>query len=177
MIYKLSTAALLLTVACAGGCATMGTGSGVTASGAHPVRFNWQSYDDVSGSITATLPDGKAYTGKYFQVTRDTDVSDLGPLWAGWGPGWRMGGWRDWDPGPQFITHYSGRVLANLTASGGGYMRCRFQLVHPDEGMAGGGQGECQLPNGLHIDAQFPTAWGLNLVRNGQDAGGKAAAP
>jgi hypothetical protein len=177
MIQRLSTAALLLTVACAAGCATMGTGSGSTASGTHPVIFNWKSSDDISGSIKATLAAGKTYTGKYFQVTRDTDVSDLGPLWAGWGPGWRRGGWYGWDPGPQFITQYSGRVVANLTTSGGGHMRCRFQLVHPDEGMAGGGSGECQLPDGRRIEAQFPTAWGLSLARDRQGADGEAAAP
>ncbi|HEX3845731.1 MAG TPA: hypothetical protein VHV80_15365 [Steroidobacteraceae bacterium] len=177
MIHRLSTAALLLIAAGAAGCATMGAGSGSTANGAHPVTFTWKSSDDVSGSITAALADGKTYTGRYFQVTRDTDVSGLGPLWAGWGPGRRMGGWYDWDPGPQFITHYSGRVVANLTASGGGHVRCRFLLVHPDEGMVGGGQGECQLPGGQRIDAQFPTAWGLNLVRNGRDADSEAAAP
>lgn len=42
---------------------------------------------------------------------------------------------------------------------------------------AAGGQGECQLPGGQRIDAQFPTAWGLNLARNGQSADGEAAAP
>lgn len=166
MTHRLSTAALLLAVTFAAGCATMGTGSGSTATGAHPVTFQWKSSDGVSGSITAILAQGKTYTGRYFEVTRDTDVSDLGPLWAGWGPGRRMGGWHDWNPGPQFITDYSGRVVANLTASGGSHVRCRFQLVHPDEGMAGGGQGECQLPDGQRIDAQFPTAWGLDLAGN-----------
>lgn len=177
MNHRLLTVALLLTAAGAAGCATMGTGSGSTASGADPVTFNWKSSDDVSGSITATLADGKVYSGRYFQITRDTDVSDLGPLWTGWRPGWRAGGWYDWDPGPQFITQYSGRVVANLTTSGGGHMRCRFQLVRPEEGMVGGGSGECQLPNGQRIDAQFPTAWGLNLARNGQRTVGEVAAP
>jgi hypothetical protein len=79
VIHRLLTAALLVTVACAAGCATMGTGSGSTASGTRPVTFKWKSSDDVSGSITATLARGKTYAGKYFQVTRETDVSDLGP--------------------------------------------------------------------------------------------------
>jgi hypothetical protein len=35
-------------------------------------------------------------------------------------------------------------------------MRCRFELMRPVDGMAGGARGECQLPDGLSIDAQFP---------------------
>ena len=35
------------------------------------------------------------------------------------------------------------------------HMRCKFQLVHPSDGMAGG-SGQCQLPDGKTIDASFP---------------------
>jgi hypothetical protein len=35
-------------------------------------------------------------------------------------------------------------------------MRCKFQLVHPSDGMAGGGEGQCQLPKGNSTDATFP---------------------
>jgi len=35
-------------------------------------------------------------------------------------------------------------------------MRCKFVLVHPDDGMNGGGSGQCQLPDGTSIDANFP---------------------
>jgi len=37
-------------------------------------------------------------------------------------------------------------------------MRCKFQLVHPSNGMAGGGRGQCQLPDGTTIEARFPSA-------------------
>jgi putative hemolysin len=37
-------------------------------------------------------------------------------------------------------------------------MRCRFTLRDPDAGMSGGGLGQCQLPDGSIIDAQFPRA-------------------
>jgi putative hemolysin len=30
--------------------------------------------------------------------------------------------------------------------------------VHPSNGMAGGGEGDCQLPDGKTIDASFPGA-------------------
>ena len=60
--------------------------------------------------------------------------------------------------GPSFITHYTGRVVANLSAPSGVHMRCNFQLASPDAGMAGGGAGQCQMPDGKTIDATFPKA-------------------
>jgi hypothetical protein len=53
------------------------------------------------------------------------------------------------------ITHFSGQVLANLSGPGGN-MRCHFSLMRPTAGMSGGGAGECQLPDGPIINAQFP---------------------
>lgn len=149
----------LLAVAAAG-CATMGTGSGSTPTGADPVNFTWNSSDSITGTMDARLPDGKTYSGQFFQITKQTTVDTLEPLWVGWrGYGrWGGWGWRDWDAGPAFITHYSGRVVANLGATDGEHMRCKFQLVRPREGMAGGGHGECQMPDGKTIDATFPTA-------------------
>jgi hypothetical protein len=152
---------LPLLVALAAGCTTMGTGFGSTATGTNPVNFSWKSSDGVSGSMNASLSDGKTYTGQFFQITSDTTVDDLGPLWAGWGYGGRGrwgGDWGFWDPGPEFVTHYSGRVVANLATPDGQHMRCKFQLVHPSDGMAGGGTGQCQLPKGNTIDATFPKA-------------------
>ena len=84
----------------------------------------------------------------------------LAPMWDGWNEGWH-----DWpyggEPYPdtydatQFITYYSGKVVANLETGGGRRMRCRFHLVDPRSGMAGGGQGECQLSGGRIIHATF----------------------
>jgi hypothetical protein len=149
--------ALPLLAVLAAGCTTTGTGFGATATGANPVNFNWKSSDSVSGTMDATLSDGKTYSGQFFQITTNTTVDTLGPLWTGWGGGWR-GDWGYWGAGPQFVTHYSGRVLANLSTPDGQYMRCKFQLVHPADGMAGGGRGQCQMPDGKTIDATFPTA-------------------
>lgn len=159
MIPSIVKFGLPLLVAVAAGCATMGTGSGSTLSGADPVTFNWNSRDSVSGTMNATLADGEMYSGQFFQITKQTMVDSLEPLWVGWhGRYGRFGGWGDWDAGPSFITHYSGKVVANLGAAGGDHMRCKFQLAHPREGMAGGGRGQCQMPDGKTIDATFPTA-------------------
>ena len=74
-----------------------------------------------------------------------------------WGRGW--GGWGAWGPEQDTITQYTGQVLANLQGPGG-FMRCHFTLMSPTAGMAGGGLGECQLPTGTIIQAQFPSRRG-----------------
>jgi len=159
MTHRTVKLGLPLLLALAAGCITMGTGFGSTASGADPVTFSWKSSDSVSGTMSATLTDGKKYSGQFFEITNDTRVDNLGPLWTGWSPGWRrFGGFDYWDAGPSFVTHYSGRVVANLGTPSGAHMRCKFQLAHPSEGMAGGGRGQCQMPDGKSIDATFPTA-------------------
>jgi hypothetical protein len=100
------------------------------------------------------LSTGESFTGSYFQITRNTRVNTLGPLWIGWGP--RFGAWGYWGPMDQFVTEYSGRIVSNLAAADGSHMRCRFTLARPSLGMAGGGLGQCELPNGTVIDAMFP---------------------
>jgi hypothetical protein len=55
------------------------------------------------------------------------------------------------------VKTYSGRVLANLHSEDGEHMRCRFTLISPSRGMAGGGEGRCQLSeNDQEISAEFP---------------------
>jgi hypothetical protein len=156
-----------LLAAIAAGCTTMGTGVGSTLSGGSSTTFSWKSSDGVSGTMTATVSGGQTYSGQYFQITKDTTVDGIGPLWypgwggrGGWGGRVGWGGWGYWDadPSPDFITHYSGQVVANLAASNGTHMRCQFRLVHPSDGMNGGGAGQCQLPDGTTIDTNFPAA-------------------
>jgi hypothetical protein len=156
MIRSIAKLGLPLAVVLATGCTTMGTGTGSTATGGNPVNFTWKSSDGTSGTMNAVTSDGKTYTGRFFQITSDTTVDNLGPLWEGWGPGFRRGGWGYWDAGPEFVTHYSGKVVANLTSPDGQHVRCNFQLIQPSSGMAGGGSGQCQLPNQKTIDADFP---------------------
>jgi hypothetical protein len=146
-----SRAGLLLVVALAAGCATMRTGSGSAVSGTNPVKFGWTSRGNGSGSMTATLADGGAFTGRFSQLT-STLTDELGSQ----GPIWHQEGLYDVGPGLQYVPHYTGRVVANLNRSDGAQMRCRFELMRPVDGMAGGARGECQLPDGLSVDAQFP---------------------
>jgi hypothetical protein len=154
--------ATLAILAILGGCTTMGTGSGaMSAKGkpTEPVLFKWKSNDGgISGSMVATLPDA-TYTGRFFQITQQTQRQTLAPMWDGWSEGWDD--WPYWGPWPansdiaQFITRYSGKVVATLQSTGGRRMRCRFHLAHPVGGMSGGGQGECQLSGGRVINAAF----------------------
>jgi hypothetical protein len=162
MKYSTMRLGVPLLVVLAAGCTTMGTGFGSTDSGAIPVNFTWKSSDSVSGSMNATLSDGKTFAGQFYQITSDTTIDNLGPLWAGWDGygrrGYWGGDWGFWDAGPEFITQYSGKVVANLSSSDGKHMRCKFQLVHPSDGMVGGGRGQCQMPQGTTIETTFPKA-------------------
>jgi hypothetical protein len=144
-----------LALASLAACATTGAGVGTTRENNLPVKFTWSSDNSVSGAMTATLANGEAFDGKFFQVTSETRVDRLEPLWAGWH--YRRD-WPFWDAGPDFVKHYSGRVVANLQGTQGEHMRCSFRLINPSSGMSGGGAGRCQVPGGETVDATFPSA-------------------
>jgi hypothetical protein len=136
------------------GCTTTGTGSGMSRAGDIKANFTWTAQGPTQGQMTATLGDGRVYQGRFFQVTQQTVVDDLGPLWNGWVGRYHWRGWDWWGPQSETITHYSGQVLANLQGSDG-FMRCHFRLVDPSSGMGQGGEGRCQLPDGARIRAYF----------------------
>jgi hypothetical protein len=142
---------LLLLVALAAGCATTRTGSGSAVSGTNPVTFGWTGRGNVYGSMTATFANGRTFTGEFSQITSNLthEIGSQGPLW-------HQEGQYDVGPWLQSVPHYTGRVVANLSGSGGVQMRCRLELARPVDGMAGGAHGECHLPDGLSVDAQFP---------------------
>jgi hypothetical protein len=144
-------AGLLLVAGLAAGCVTMRTGSGSAVSATNSVKFSWTSSGNVSGSITATFANGETFTGRFFQIT-STLTDELGSQ----GPIWHQEGLYDVGPELQYVAHYTGRVVADLSRSDGEQMRCRFELMSPVDGMGGGARGECQLPDGLSVDARFP---------------------
>lgn len=164
---SIRAAAASLAVIAVAGCTTTGVGTGQSTRGNLGVTFTWRETGGTQGTMIAQLSNGEVYQGPMFQITSEARV-DYGPLWSGWGPGWGWGGgwggrrwgygwggWGAWGPGYDTITQYSGQVLANLQGPGG-YMRCHFTLMSPSYGMAGGGIGQCQLPSGTLINAQFP---------------------
>jgi hypothetical protein len=101
--------------------------------------------------MTATFANGETFTGRYFQITSSL-TDELGPQ----GPIWHQEGLYDVGPDLQYVAHYTGRVVANLSRSDGAQLQCRFELRRPVDGMAGGARGECQVPDGLSVDVQFP---------------------
>lgn len=144
-------------------CTSTGGGGGQLsgAGGAdQPVAFSWISTDGgISGTLRAELP-GQVFEGPFFQITEQTRSEVLTPLWRQWRPGWP-----DWParggfllpiyPTTEFVTYYSGQVVATLASPGQQRMRCRFQLMAPATGMSGGGEGECQLGDGRLVRAWF----------------------
>lgn len=158
-----SLASLLLLNLALAACTTTGSGSGQVAgvgAQSESVAFSWTSKDGgLSGTMTAVLPD-VSYQGEFFQITQQTRTEVLAPLWAHWNHGWYD--WPYWGipasppyPATQFITHYSGKVVATLAAQGDQRMRCRFHLMAPARGMSGGGEGQCQLSDGRLVRAVF----------------------
>jgi hypothetical protein len=141
------------------GCESIGSGVGESATGEVKAHFTWKQSDPGSGTLTATVfkqnGSEETYEGKFYQITNNSQIDTLGPLWHPWHPGWT--GWAYWDSAPDYalITHYTGHVLANLAGPDGKRMRCEFQLIRATEGMKGGGEGQCQLPSGKAIKADF----------------------
>lgn len=162
-------AALALAAALSGllaGCAASGPIRAVETAdgGAKPVVMSYRTERfGLNGMLTATMPDGEQYSGRYLQVTSDTEADTLLPFWAGWDVGWGdWGPWADDTPDymvgadmPTFVRNYSGKAIATLLGDRGGRMRCRFHLADPTEGMEGGGLGQCETDKKVKIDATF----------------------
>lgn len=149
------------------GCVASGPIRGrLTVPGAAPAVVTMQYRSErfgQNGMLTAVLPSGEHFSGRYLQVTSDTDAETLDPYWGGWGVGWSgWGPWTDdygpWIAGedvPTFVRNYSGKVIATLIGDRGDRMRCRFRLAEPEKGMSGGGVGECEVTGGGKIAAEF----------------------
>lgn len=163
---RLAGASLMALAAAA--CTTSGYGTGQSVAGNLGATFSWTETGGTQGTMLAHLTNGEVFQGPMFQITAESRYTDYGSLWYGWGGGfgwghgwaghhwgWGWDGWGPWGPDDTTVTHYSGQVLANLQGPTG-FMRCHFTLMSPSYGMAGGGLGQCQLPSGTIINAQFP---------------------
>jgi hypothetical protein len=144
------------------GCATTGFVDGrFSAAGNPPVPITFvyktQPFGE-GGTMTVDLPTGESFSGKYVQIT-STSTADVvhplfwEPIWDDWGP---FGApWYEGTDFPTLVRNYTGKVVATLFGDRGDTMRCRFQLSSPEQGMSGGGVGECQVSNGGKIAATF----------------------
>jgi hypothetical protein len=126
-----------------------------------PLTMTWQSgLFGESGKISAVMPDGERFSGKYQVVAPGMSRSSLDPAWTGDEPGDNQGQIDDsmWGAGRNqigFIKAYENKAVARLKGDRGTTMLCRFDLDAGGSGMAGGGTGECQTSKGAKIAAQF----------------------
>ena len=131
------------------GCTTTGAGySDVPKVDGGPVAFSWTSSDGgISGTMTASLSDGRSFSGPFSEITSETTA----PFWYGSD----FYGWRDGTASSSaFRTRYSGSVVADLVDANDAHMRCRFRLLAPHRGISGGGAGECQLTGDAPIEVR-----------------------
>ena len=135
-----------------------------SATRAMPLEMDFESEIFGSGgTLTTTLPSGENFKGHYSQISSASGSDTLGTAWGGWGV-WEPY-WGDWGPHGSpwvsgndfatFVQNYNGKVVATLFGDRGDTMRCRFQLTDREEGIGGGGVGQCQTSNGDTLDAQF----------------------
>jgi hypothetical protein len=110
-----------------GGCATIGSGSGTVASTGAPVTFAWQGQDPMDGTITATLADGRTFSGTFEQLA----------------PRGYLGSWVKDSKDADDIA--SSRVVARLESPAGERMACRFRLDNRVGGIVEGARGECRF--------------------------------
>jgi hypothetical protein len=116
------------------------------------VTLQWQSGGDTStGEIEAKLPDGRLFKGSFVQPRTTEWRSNYDVFYGAFtGPWGRAGPWYN-GPRNNFITRFSEQALAHLESPDGTRMRCAFALYAPDRGLAGGGQGDCQLSTNEEI--------------------------
>jgi len=155
-MIALSSAALL-------GCASGAVSGRVNVAGqqASPLTMTWNSgLFGESGKMSAVMPDGERFSGKYTVVSPGMTRSSLEPAWTGDEPGENQGKIDDsmWGAGRDtmtFIKSYENKAVATLKGDRGTTMLCSFNLLAGGAGMGGGGTGECQTSKGAKISASF----------------------
>ena len=158
-----SAACISLLAASLLGCASGAVTGRVTLPGqpVAPLIMTWQSgLFGESGKMSAVMPDGERFTGKYQVVSPGMTRSSLDPAWTGDEPGDSQGQIDDsmWGAGRNqvgFIKTHENKAVATLKGDRGTTMLCRFDLDAGGAGMGGGGTGECQTSKGAKISAQF----------------------
>jgi hypothetical protein len=142
-------------------CSTTGIAVGDLHQGNDPVKlvkFNWKADASMPerGSIWGDMPDGKHYTGRYYEVMENVPEQVYSSAWGGAEPYWPD--WPVTSPARAdksnwntFAAQYTGRVIATLTADAASSIRCRFVVNSPSVGLARGGNGECKLSGGATI--------------------------
>jgi len=145
------------------GCASGPVTGHVTLPGrpATPVTMTWNAgLFGESGKMSAVMPDGERFTGKYHVVSPGMSRDSLDPAWTGDEPEENQGQIDDtmWGAARDHFTFtkaFENKAVATLKSPRGTTMLCRFNLLDGGSGMAGGGTGECQTSKGAKITASF----------------------
>lgn len=128
------------------------------------VSFTWKEAKGKdkahSGTIETTLPDGETFEGQYHEIIATTTIETIegfygswyGDPWADWTWG---GAWPRYATTTEYLSYYTGHIVALLGGNRGTTMRCDFQVADATRGLKSGGEGECQLSNGDRITAVF----------------------
>ena len=148
------------------GCTTSGIGTGQSIGGNLGATFSWTETGGTQGTMVAQLTNGQLFQGPMFQITSESArrlrpaVERLGS-WLGLGRrlgrpalGLRLGrlGWLGSETRSLNTAVRSSPICRGQAAS----CAATSRLMSPSTGMAGGGLGQCQLPTGTIINAQFP---------------------
>ena len=145
------------------GCASGSVTGVVTRPGAPagPLSMTWTSgVFGESGKMSAVMPDGERFSGKYQVVTPGLSRGKVTPEWTGDGPSEGRGQidgslWGAAKDHRAFVEIYQNKAFATLYGDRGTTMLCRFHLLAGGAGMGGGGNGECQTSTGAKITARF----------------------
>ena len=145
------------------GCASGPMTGLVTLPGqaATPLTMTWTSgLFGQRGKMSALMPDGERFSGRYTVVSPGMSRGSLGPAWTGDDPGKNQGQIDDsmWGAGRDhfaFTKTFANKAVATLKGDRGTTMLCRFNLDAGGAGMAGGGTGECQTSKGAKITTSF----------------------
>lgn len=128
------------------------------------VPFSYEARSEEAGTLFTTLgKGGRRFQGKYVRVEKSTKGHLITAIYDGWaGPEWEAwqhdadGRWTATGVSLGDFTHfYTDRVVAVLSSSDGGSMRCQITLQQPRVGFLGGGSGSCQITDGGRLTLEF----------------------
>lgn len=118
----------------------------------------WTIGESPKVLATATTNDGEIFTGRVvqevntYETTRQHfDSKDKG----GDGIKWSWFGIEDDGFDSETTAHASSKAQAILVGNRGRSMTCLLNLRAPDDGVSGGGIGECKISDGKVIPLQF----------------------
>jgi UrcA family protein len=122
------------------------------------VSLSYAARDNVSGYMTARMPDGDAYSGEYLEPRNYAHIDPSDPFWSQWCQDEGGDGDSDCANHGKSATYARTELLAGLKDADGVLMRCRFALSQPASGIRGGAHGECLRSDGEAVHVQIPRA-------------------